>query len=92
MYNRRYKYQYINKRIKQTLDNTKNTKELYTRDRANTIIEEMNGKKIYIYNGNKYIFCLVSDKMIGYKLGEFAFTRKVCAAKKKKKVKKNFKK
>ena len=49
---------------------------LNTRSRASTVLPVMVGLTIGIYNGKLYIPMLISEQMVGHKLGEFAPTRK----------------
>ena len=44
--------------------------------RASTITPEMVGRTIAVHNGRMHIPVLVSDNMVGHKLGEFSPTRK----------------
>ena len=46
-----------------------------TWSRRSTILPQMIGITFGVHNGNKFIPVLVSDQMIGHKLGEFAPTR-----------------
>lgn len=46
-----------------------------TWSRRSTILPNMVGMTIGVHNGKKHIPVLVSDQMIGHKLGEFAPTR-----------------
>lgn len=46
-----------------------------TWSRRSTILPNMVGLTFGVHNGNKFIPVLVSDQMIGHKLGEFAPTR-----------------
>lgn len=46
-----------------------------TWSRRSTILPNMIGLTFGVHNGNKFIPVLVSDQMIGHKLGEFAPTR-----------------
>lgn len=48
---------------------------IITWSRSTTIIPLMLGHTIGVYNGKEHIPLLVSDQMIGYKLGEFVQTR-----------------
>lgn len=43
--------------------------------RASTIIPQMVGHTIAVYNGRQHVPVFVSDQMVGHKLGEFAPTR-----------------
>lgn len=47
-----------------------------TKARSVMIIPEWVGYKIGIHNGMKYIPILIKKDMIGYKLGEFSWTKK----------------
>ncbi len=46
-----------------------------TWSRRSTIMPEFVGYTFAVHNGNKFIPVLVTDNMIGHKLGEFAQTR-----------------
>ncbi|MFZ2620162.1 MAG: 30S ribosomal protein S19 [Alphaproteobacteria bacterium] len=46
-----------------------------TWSRRSTILPEFAGFTFAVHNGNKFIPVLVTDNMIGHKLGEFAPTR-----------------
>ena len=43
--------------------------------RCSTISPEMVGRTIAVHNGRKHIPVLISENMVGHKLGEFAPTR-----------------
>nr|BED43185.1 ribosomal protein S19 [Pyropia sp. Myanmar_A]BED43382.1 ribosomal protein S19 [Pyropia sp. Myanmar_B]BED43579.1 ribosomal protein S19 [Pyropia sp. Myanmar_C] len=56
--------------------NTLGKKEvLKTWSRASTIIPDMVGHTIAVYNGKQHFPVFVSDQMVGHKLGEFVPTR-----------------
>ena len=44
--------------------------------RASTISPEMVGRTIAVHNGRMHIPVLISENMVGHKLGEFSPTRK----------------
>ena len=46
-----------------------------TWSRRSTILPEFVGETFAVHNGNKFIPVLVTEHMIGHKLGEFAPTR-----------------
>ena len=54
---------------------TNNKKPIKTWSRRSMIIPEMIGLTIAVYNGKQHVPILVSEDMIGHKLGEFAPTR-----------------
>ena len=47
-----------------------------TWSRACTIIPEMIGFKFEVHNGRQFIEVLITEEMVGHKLGEFSPTRK----------------
>ena len=40
-----------------------------------TIMPDLVGKKVYIHNGKSYKLLEITSQIIGYKFGEFAFTK-----------------
>jgi small subunit ribosomal protein S19 len=56
--------------------NARNEKKVVkTWSRRSTIVPEMIGHTIAVYNGKKFIPVYITEQMIGHKLGEFAPTR-----------------
>ncbi|CAK7894075.1 37S ribosomal protein S19, mitochondrial [[Candida] anglica] len=47
-----------------------------TNARACTILPQFVGLKFQIHNGKEYVEVDITDEMVGFKLGEFAATRK----------------
>lgn len=62
------------KKVDETRASGKNT-VIKTWSRRSTILPNMIGLTFGVHNGHKFIPVLVSDQMIGHKLGEFAPTR-----------------
>jgi small subunit ribosomal protein S19 len=59
-----------------SLLNSKNSRNIIlTWSRSSTVLPIMIGHTIAIYNGREHIPILISDQMIGHKLGEFVQTR-----------------
>ena len=48
-----------------------------TKSRASTILQSFVGLVIKVYNGHLYNNVYIDEKMVGHKLGEFSFTRKL---------------
>ena len=57
------------------LNNTQSNEIIKTWSRASTIIPEMIGYTIAVYNGKQHFPVFISDQMVGHKLGEFVPTR-----------------
>jgi small subunit ribosomal protein S19 len=56
--------------------NAKGDKQVIkTWSRASTILPQMVGHTIAVYNGRQHIPVFVSEQMVGHKLGEFSPTR-----------------
>ena len=71
--------------IKNWLKDSKTRKfEIFTKARSTVIIPKFVGLTINIHNGKTFSKITITDKMLGYKLGEFAPTRKKFSYKKKK--------
>ena len=50
-------------------------KVIKTWSRRSTVIPEMVGQTIGVYNGKQHVPVFVQENMVGHKLGEFAPTR-----------------
>lgn len=63
--------------LKKTLDSAQSgiKKPIKTWSRRSMIIPEMIGLTLAVHNGKQHVPVLVSDNMVGHKLGEFAPTR-----------------
>ena len=62
---------------KRVLDASKtgDRKMLKTYSRCSTIIPEMVGQTISVYNGKSWVPVYVTENLVGHKLGEFSPTR-----------------
>ncbi len=65
---------YLLKKVEAVRASGKNT-PVKTWSRRSTILPQFVGITFAVHNGKKFIPVLVSDNMIGHKLGEFAPTR-----------------
>ncbi len=63
-----YKYLLSNKFFK------RHRKEVWARNSA--IPAKLIGKPVYIHNGNTFIKTYITREKVGFKFGEFAYTRK----------------
>lgn len=57
------------------LNRTRERRVIKTWSRRSTIIPEMVGFTIAVYDGRKHVPIYISEQMVGHKLGEFAPTR-----------------
>lgn len=57
------------------LNSNKKKKTLKTWSRSSTILPDMVGHTIAVYNGKQHFPIFISDQMVGHKLGEFVPTR-----------------
>jgi len=65
---------HLAKKVETAAENN-NKKPIKTWSRRSMIIPEMIGLTIAVHNGKQHIPILISEDMIGHKLGEFAPTR-----------------
>jgi small subunit ribosomal protein S19 len=56
--------------------------------RSSSIPESLVGKSVLVYNGRSFVRVSIKRDRVGFKFGEFSFTRKVGGNKKKKKLRK----
>ena len=63
------------KKIMEISKTTGDRKMVKTFSRTSTIIPEMVGMTISVYNGKTWIPVYVTENLVGHKLGEFAPTR-----------------
>lgn len=74
----RKKGPFIDKSVVVAVMRTKASKkvaQIKTKSRRSTIIPEFVGITFLVYNGKIYIPVLITEGMIGHKLGEFSITR-----------------
>ena len=60
----------------ETLNSSGEKTVIKTWSRASTILPQMIGHTIAVHNGKMHVPVLVSENMVGHKLGEFSPTRK----------------
>jgi small subunit ribosomal protein S19 len=65
---------YLLKKVDAARGASRNT-AVKTWSRRSTILPQFVGVTFQVHNGNKFIPVLVSEEMVGHKLGEFAPTR-----------------
>ncbi len=59
----------------EAMNQAKDRKVIKTWSRRSTIIPEMVGHTLAVYNGKKFIPVYITENMVGHKLGEFSPTR-----------------
>lgn len=75
-------YHLLEKINKMNSEGKKDT--ILTWSRSSTIVPNMVGHTIAVYNGKQHVPVFISDQFVGHKLGEFVSTRKQFSYKKKK--------
>ena len=66
-------YHLLKKIDKLNSNNKKST--IITWSRSSTILPDMVGHTIAVYNGKHHVPIFISDQLVGHKLGEFVSTR-----------------
>ena len=69
-------FQKIENFINRSKKKMERKKQIKTHDRYLVIVPQMVGMKIGIHKGNGFEMVEITGDMLGYRLGEFAFTRK----------------
>ena len=54
----------------------KGRKMIRTRDRRAMVVPSFVGKTFHVYNGKSYVAVLITEYHLGFRLGDFAPTRK----------------
>lgn len=57
--------------------NESRNKAIKTHDRSIVVVPRMLGKKIGVYNGKEFVTFMVTEEMLGHRLGEFSQTRRI---------------
>ena len=65
---------HLMKKVQEAVD-TNNRRPIKTWSRRSMILPEMVGLTIAVHNGRQHMPVLISENMVGHKLGEFALTR-----------------
>jgi len=52
-------------------------KPIKTHDRSIVIVPKLVGRTIGVYNGKEFTKVVISEEMLGHRLGEFSMTRKI---------------
>jgi len=65
---------HLQKKVEQAIE-TNNKRPIKTWSRRSMISPDMVGLTIAVHNGRQHVPVLVSENMVGHKLGEFAGTR-----------------
>lgn len=81
-----WKGPYIKPSLLKTVKKIKDiNKPIKTWSRSSTILPDFVGLRFDIYNGKIFSQLLITDEMVGHKLGEFVFSKKRHIYRKKKK-------
>ncbi|MDT8403800.1 30S ribosomal protein S19 [Sulfuriflexus sp.] len=65
---------HLTKKVNEAVE-TNNKRPIKTWSRRSMIVPEMLGLTIAVHNGRQHVPVLVTENMVGHKLGEFAATR-----------------
>jgi len=59
----------------ESMNNNNSKDTIITWSRSSTILPNMVGHTIAVYNGKQHVPVFISDQLVGHKLGEFVSTR-----------------
>lgn len=87
-----WKPNYLDYNLVNTVLNNRSKGIVRTMSRSSTILQSFVGLTFEVYTGKSYTKIYIDEKMVGHKLGEFSFTRKIGKIHEKKNNKKIIKK
>lgn len=70
-------YDIIEKFVEKCDKRAKQNKSIKTHNRSLVIVPKMLDKTIHIYNGKEFVKVIITEEMLGHRLGEFSMTRKI---------------
>jgi len=73
----RWKPAFVNYFLLKSIAKSKSRVVIRTKSRSSTILQSFIGLFFEVYTGRYYTKIYVEQRMVGHKLGEFAFTRKI---------------
>ncbi len=65
---------HLMKKVEEAVE-TKSKRPIKTWSRRSMVLPDMVGLTIAVYNGRQHVPVLITENMVGHKLGEFALTR-----------------
>ena len=73
----KWKAPFVDYQLLDDIIDNKTRAVIKTKSRASTILQSFIGLVIAVYTGRMYNNVYIDEKMVGHKLGEFSFTRKL---------------
>lgn len=78
----KWKIPYVNNLFECNVIKSTNHDFIFTCSRQSLIESSWVGLKIKVHNGKKFVLVNVQKNMVGFKLGTFVYTRKICVVEK----------
>ncbi len=73
----KWKAPFVDYQLLDDIIDNKTRAVIKTKSRSSTILQSFIGLVIAVYTGRMYNNVYIDEKMVGHKLGEFSFTRKL---------------
>ena len=73
----KWKAPYVDRMLLNDIIKNTNRSIIRTKSRSSIILQSFIGLIFEVYTGRSYSKVYIEEKMVGHKLGEFSFTRKV---------------
>jgi small subunit ribosomal protein S19 len=73
----KWKAPFVDYQLLDSIIGNKTRSVIRTKSRSSTILQSFIGLVIAVYTGRMYNNVYIDEKMVGHKLGEFSFTRKL---------------
>ncbi len=73
----KWKAPFVDYQLLDSIIDNKTRSVIRTKSRSSTILQSFIGLVVAVYTGRMYNNVYIDEKMVGHKLGEFSFTRKL---------------
>jgi len=73
----KWKVPFVDYKLLKNIIRKKKRFVIRTKSRSSIILQSFIGLVVQVYTGRKYINVYINEKMVGHKLGEFSYTRRV---------------
>ena len=70
-------YDVIEAFVRKCEEKDSKNKVIKTHNRSLVVVPQLIGKTIGVYNGKEFVKVIITDDMLGHRLGEFSLTRKI---------------
>ena len=70
-------YDVVEAFVKRCEEKTTKNNMIKTHNRSLVVVPQLIGKTLGVYNGKEFVKVVITEEMLGHRLGEFSLTRKI---------------